>query len=999
MTFCYRKRIYHPSGVSLIAKGDGESARLAFGASLTLICFVATFCAPATAQEADIEINTEKLGGIALGELYPGGGTFLLTSTGAIIESGSLAGIATEETENPANGWTLNINGNVTAKNWGIVLYGPDTLTIGPGASVGGGTGVSVSSDHDASIENSGMISGVSWSILHNGQGHVTFINNKGAIADGGIGSIFGRMSVDNAGTIDGKADYFAVSLDDESELINREGGRIVSLFYTVSIEGRGTIENAGEIKSNPPTAHDPSDPFPTVFLYSGSVKNSATGLIEGHFGVRFGTGEDMEGSSTLENSGTIVATARNAAAFILVEEASLNNTATGKLLGTTEGIQIYNVPKTNIVNAGLISGFNGIALIGDGERTIVNSGSIVANGGRTIYKTGGRFNLVLQTGSVIEGDIIADSVDSLRLEGEGREDDALLGFGSVVMAGSAWALEGEVEGDKLAVELGALTLKGNAAFNETSVAEGSALVVDGVLSGPVDVLGQLGGYGEVGSVKIAPGGVHALGDAIGTQIVNGDYINYGTLVIKATPDGADSVVVTGGVDITGATLSLLLTPEDAAGWKIVNGPFTLIAKESAGSVTGAFDRVDSNLLFLDIAVDYAGGDGNDVTLELTRNDIEFGSIGVTRNQRAVGRAIDALSDDHPVWNAIALSSDEEMARQSFDRLSGEIHASAKTVLIEDAAHARNFANDRIRASFAAIGASIEPVLAYGAKGSALDFPSPSHGLTAWSRVFGSWGASDSDGNASSLDYGSGGLFIGGDAMLADWRVGVIAGHSRTRFETDALNASGSAQNYHLGLYGGTQWANVGVRTGLVHTWHDVETNRAVLIGGSMDDLRADYRAGTLQAFGELGFGINTSISDLEGFVNVAHTSLRVERFTEDGGAAALSAISSNTNTTFTTLGLRTAIDLATGDFAATLRGMIGWRHAFGDITPLSIHAFDVGNTFTVAGLPIAEDATVLQAGFDFNLNKATTFVVDYNGQFAAGHREQAFNAQLRFEF
>lgn len=61
MTFCYRKRIYHPSGVSLIAKGDGESARLAFGASLTLICFVATFCAPATAQEADIEINTESL--------------------------------------------------------------------------------------------------------------------------------------------------------------------------------------------------------------------------------------------------------------------------------------------------------------------------------------------------------------------------------------------------------------------------------------------------------------------------------------------------------------------------------------------------------------------------------------------------------------------------------------------------------------------------------------------------------------------------------------------------------------------------------------------------------------------------------------------------------------------------------------------------------------------------------------------------------------------------
>lgn len=991
-----------PSGVRINSKGEGISAGFVTRAVLSFSCFVGICGAMASAQDTpDIVVDSINIGGYALDELHPGGGTFLLTSTGRIRETGTTrAGITTEAASDIENGWNLTVNGSVTSNYHGIFLQGPDTLKIGPDASVTGYAGVYVWGSYDVSIENFGTLTGTrDYSILRSGGGRLVFVNHEGALAQGGVNSSGPMSHVDNAGTI-WSGSVSSVILADGSTLINRQSGKIQGVSDGVWVNGRGNVENAGEIRSDPDSAYDPDWPYFAIFLYSGSVNNSATGLIEGHYGVRFGFGDDMEqGLSSLDNSGSITATARNAAAFVMVEEASLINTATGKLLGHTEGVYIRDVANANIVNAGLISGVDGIALIGGGERTIFNSGSIVANGGKAIYKTGGSFNLVLQSGSEIDGEVSADSADSLRLEGEGAEDDALLGFGRVIMAGSAWALEGTVTGDNLAVESGSLTLKGNATFNEASVTAGSALFVDGVLSGPVDVLGKLGGYGEVGSVIIAAGGVHALGDAIGTQIVNGDYINDGTLVIKATPDGADSIVVTGSVDLTGATLDLLLTPEYAAGWKINNGPFTLIAKESAGGVTGTFGDVHSNLLFLDLAVDYAGGDGNDVTLELTRNDIEFGGIGATRNQRAVGRALDSLPDGHPVWNAIALSHDEKIARQSFDSLSGEIHASAKAVLIEDSAHARNAANDRIRAGFAAVGASMVPVLAYGSKGPALASPSAAHGLAAWSQAFGSWGASDSNGNAASLDYRAGGLFIGADAMLANWRIGLMAGHSRTTFDTDTLNASGLAQNYHLGLYGGTQWGNLGFRSGLVHTWHDIETNRTAIIGGSVDDLKADYSAGTFQAFGELGVGIDTPIADIEAFANVAHASLRVGRFMEDGGASALSASSSNTDTIFTTLGLRASIGLAVGDGNATVRGMMGWRHAFGDITPLSTHAFDAGDAFTVAGVPIAENAAVLEAGLDVNLTEATSLAVDYQGQFAASSREQAFNAHLSFEF
>jgi uncharacterized protein with beta-barrel porin domain len=51
---------------------------------------------------------------------------------------------------------------------------------------------------------------------------------------------------------------------------------------------------------------------------------------------------------------------------------------------------------------------------------------------------------------------------------------------------------------------------------------------------------------------------------------------------------------------------------------------------------------------------------------------------------------------------------------------------------------------------------------------------------------------------------------------------------------------------------------------------------------------------------------------------------------------------------------------------AASARGMAGWRHAFGDVTPSSTVSFAGSDTFTVTGVPIAKDAGVVEAGLDF---------------------------------
>lgn len=161
------------------------------------------------------------------------------------------------------------------------------------------------------------------------------------------------------------------------------------------------------------------------------------------------------------------------------------------------------------------------------------------------------------------------------------------------------------------------------------------------------------------------------------------------------------------------------------ASWNVFNGPFTLIDKQSAGAVTGTFATVTNNLIFLDPTLNYAGGDGNDVTLQLARNDLKFAGVGITPNQVATGTAVDTLPNTSPIWRAVALSTSQDTVRHGFDQLSGEVHASATSMLIEDSGFVRDAANDRIRAAFGGEGIKSLPVMAYGEGDPSLLLPIP----------------------------------------------------------------------------------------------------------------------------------------------------------------------------------------------------------------------------------------------------------------------------------
>ena len=87
------------------------------------------------------------------------------------------------------------------------------------------------------------------------------------------------------------------------------------------------------------------------------------------------------------------------------------------------------------------------------------------------------------------------------------------------------------------------------------------------------------------------------------------------------------------------------------------------------------------------------------------------------------------------------------------------------------------------------------------------------------------------------------------------------------------------------------------------------------------------------------------------------------------------------------------------GTAEGTLTGMLGWRHAFGDLTPLSTLAFAGGDPFAVLGTPIAEDALTISAGFDLKISARAKLGLMYSGQFGDGARASALTGNLNVSF
>ena len=69
------------------------------------------------------------------------------------------------------------------------------------------------------------------------------------------------------------------------------------------------------------------------------------------------------------------------------------------------------------------------------------------------------------------------------------------------------------------------------------------------------------------------------------------------------------------------------------------------------------------------------------------------------------------------------------------------------------------------------------------------------------------------------------------------------------------------------------------------------------------------------------------------------------------------------------------------------------WQHAFDEVTPAAALAFASGGPdFNIAGVPLARDSALIEAGFD-------TLGVSYLGRFASAVDDHAVKGKLAWNF
>lgn len=459
----------------------------------------------------------------------------------------------------------------------------------------------------------------------------------------------------------------------------------------------------------------------------------------------------------------------------------------------------------------------------------------------------------------------------------------------------------------------------------------------------------------------MSQGGSLALVDSPTTRNVNGDLTigNNAQLLVTIDPaqDNPTLVSVSGKTLLNGG--SMLHVGQNGNYRPLAS--YTII--ESAGGVEGTCSSVSSNYAFLDPLLAYSP---NDVTLFLRRNDLNFGDLANTPNQREAGDGAQSVGEGGIYDVILGLPRDRNVVGHALDQISGEYYASIKTALIEDSRFVREAANNRLLAAFGHNPTAPQAVAA------GLD----DDDLTMWGQGFGPWGSTGGNNGTAKLDRDTHGLLLGADKLVYhNWLVGVIGGVSSTDVDVDARRSTGSGTNYHLGVYGGNQWDKLALRSTLAYSWHDIDSTRTPRFAGFSDRDSGDYRGNTVQAATELGYTVQVAFGQLEPFVNLTYVNLHTNGFNERGGAAALNVHSDNTDATFTTLGLRSA-------------------------TPSNTQAFRGGDAFQVAGAPVAKDAALVELGIDVAVAANAQVGVAYGGQFGGNsNRDQSAMARFNWKF
>ena len=584
--------------------------------------------------------------------------------------------------------------------------------------------------------------------------------------------------------------------------------------------------------------------------------------------------------------------------------------------------------------------------------------------------------------------------------------------------------------------------------IGQINVAPAATLTLNNsYMSGHLTVNGTLAGSGTVGDTTLESGAtlspsaaapmnnmmmmpnvnsvIVAPPSPIGTITVNGDltFKPGSTYRVDATADGKkDRVIVNGTANLAGSVVHV-----GSGGTYAASTAYTIL---SATTINGHFDSLSSDLAYLQPSLDQQGNQivltldmkkvpvepdskpnpgkpvGNGSTgggdTDSGTRPIEFADLAVTGNQRSAANAVQSLPKNSSLYTRV-LNLPNGAPAGVFADLSGESFGSSVSAMQNVSNNVASLPTAQLRANMNA-GFVPGPPTAQVGRGDASMLPR-SNAQPLWAQAFGNWRTMDGNGNVAKSRERDVGIFVGGDHGVGNgWRLGGAFGYTDSRITVDDRSAKSDVNSYSAIFYGGKSFeagsGKINFTAGLAYTWHDINSKRNINAAGQYQELKADYSASTGQVFTDVGYAIplNDRVT-LEPFFGADFSDLRTRGFSESGGDAALSGKSSTNNVGTTTLGLRAQTTFDVKDTAGRLRGMLGWRHAYGDVNPEATMSFDGSQPFTVAGNPLARDAAVMEVGVDLAMSKNATLGLAYSGQFGDGNRQNTGTVNVSWRF
>jgi outer membrane autotransporter protein len=486
------------------------------------------------------------------------------------------------------------------------------------------------------------------------------------------------------------------------------------------------------------------------------------------------------------------------------------------------------------------------------------------------------------------------------------------------------------------------------------------------------------------------------------------------TLAFELTSDGVNGVVNATDADLGGATVKAVFLDAGLP----VSQTYRIINWD--GSDT-QFGSVVSNSLLEKIVAQY-GEDGVDLlATRLSFADIAGLKDDATSFGKALDRVFDGIDPDSELGEAIyqlILLTPEEYA-DAMNEIAGQQTADMQSVTFSQAGSLIHVIQTQLSELRGGTVASADArslgirVASNQVMASMSDAPQPGFGdagtalsgdWSAWARVFGDWAELDRSSVAAGFTSTTGGVVAGADYRFTPNLLGGLAAGYQSSDMDFRGTGEGDISSWSLTAYGDYQIGAIYIDALAGYATQSYDMDRYLTVLGTSYVANSDYDGssiiGSVETGYEIAFGGGVKVTP---FAGVNFTRTETDAVTETGaGVWDLAYDERSENGIDSVLGTRLSKSFVTeGGTKITPTVELGWKHAFGDASPVANAALagTPGSNFQIFGSEVARDTAIVGAALSVQMTDTIDAYVQYNGQFSSNYMDNTASLRLRWKF